>query len=155
MKSIKFVIIWKSNFKILNPEIWILKSLTLKWQKWQNSIKNHPKSKFLTVEYLRIQFCVDLIFQIFSKYVRSAWTYGHRNVKFWSPYIIKISPNWLKLISNHQNFQENSSNFFDFHRFSLKSNATDRRTIFWARKNWRDDSGPCGAQIPAPKLPLP
>ena len=99
VKSTKFVIVWKPNFEILNPKIWILKSLTLKSQKCQNWIKNHPKSKFLTVDHLRIRFCIDIIFQIFSKFIRSWLDITYPNLKFWSPYIIKICKihqNWLK-----------------------------------------------------------
>ena len=106
-------IFWKPNFEILNPKIGILKSLTLKSQNCQNWIKNHPKSKFLTVEYLRIRFCIDIIFQIFSKFIRSWLDINYPNLKFWSPYIIKISPKFTKIGSNHQNFVENSSNLHE------------------------------------------
>ena len=110
VKSTKFVIIWKPIFEVLNPKIWSLRSLTLKSQNCQNWIKNHLKSKFLTVDYLRIRFCIDIIFQIFSKFIRSWLDINYPNLKFWSPYIIKIWSKFTKIGSNHQNFQENSSN---------------------------------------------
>ena len=58
----KICYILKPNFEILNPKTQNLRSLTLKSQNCQNLIKNRPKSKFLTVDYLRIQFCIDIIF---------------------------------------------------------------------------------------------
>ena len=110
MKSSKCIIVWKPNFEILNPKTQNLKSLTLKSQNCQNWIKNHPKSKFLTVEYLRIRFCIDIFFQIFSKFVRSWLDKQDPNLKFqilksiYQPNLTKIHQNWLKSLKFSRKF---------------------------------------------------